>query len=177
MKSSSTASYNYKPFILTISILLPVIVALLYFLPAYTAPSAFDKLPLLNASINGTTFFILIFAWIAIVKGKRDLHKKLMLTAVGLSVLFLVSYVLYHSTHESTKFGGEGAIKSFYYFILLSHILLSVAIVPLVLITLVRALAAKFDKHKKLARITLPVWLYVTLTGVLVYLLISPYYP
>jgi putative membrane protein len=99
-----------------------------------------------------------------------------MTTAIVLSVLFLLSYVTYHAASESTKFGGEGAIKSIYYFILLSHILLAIVIVPLVLISYVRALSEKFDKHRKIARYTLPLWLYVTITGVIVYLMISPYY-
>ena len=99
-----------------------------------------------------------------------------MWSALILSTLFLLSYVLYHATTPSTSFGGEGILKKIYFFILLTHILLSAVVVPLVLITFSRALAEKFDKHKKIARITLPIWLYVTLTGVLVYILISPYY-
>jgi len=90
--------------------------------------------------------------------------------------LFLLSYVTYHSLTESTEFGGEGATKTIYLIILLTHILLAIAIVPLVLISFSRALSEKFDKHKKIARITLPLWLYVTVTGVVVYLMISPYY-
>ena len=107
---------------------------------------------------------------------KFDLHKKLMLSAVGVSVLFLLSYVTYHATSESTVFGGEGAIRVVYLFILLTHIVLAIAIVPLVLVTLSRALSQKFDKHKKIARWTLPLWLYVTITGVIVYFMIAPYY-
>ncbi|MBA2745904.1 MAG: DUF420 domain-containing protein, partial [Flavisolibacter sp.] len=85
-------------------------------------------------------------------------------------------YIAYHLTAESTKFGGEGPIKYVYYFILLTHILLSVVIIPLVLITYVRALSQSFDRHRKIARITFPLWLYVAITGVVVYLMISPYY-
>ena len=99
-----------------------------------------------------------------------------MTTAVALSVVFLVMYVAYHMTTDSTKFGGEGVIKSVYFFILISHILLSIAVIPLVMITYVRALAEKFDRHKKIAKITFPIWLYVAVTGVIVYLMISPYY-
>ena len=105
------------------------------------------------------------------------LHKLLMTTAIVLSVVFLVSYILFHAATEPTKFGGEGAIRGFYYFVLISHIVLSAAVVPLVLISYVRALSEHFDKHRKLARITLPIWLYVAFTGVLVYLMIAPYYP
>ncbi|NUM51100.1 MAG: DUF420 domain-containing protein [Flavobacteriales bacterium] len=166
-----------KYFIITASILIPLLVVVLFFLPKINSSnSLLHFLPLLNATINGITSLLLVLAVRAVKKGKKILHKKLMITALVLSVCFLLSYVLYHSTHESTKFGGEGIIKYIYYFILLTHILLSVLIVPLVLITFSRALAEKFDRHKKIARITFPLWLYVTISGVLVYLLISPYY-
>jgi putative membrane protein len=89
----------------------------------------------------------------------------------------LVSYVLFHAATEPTKFGGVGAIRGIYYFVLLTHIVLSAAVVPLVLISYVRALSQRFDRHKKIARITLPIWLYVAFTGVLVYIMIAPYYP
>ena len=95
---------------------------------------------------------------------------------IGLSVAFLVMYVAYHMTSDSTVFGGEGVIKYIYYFILVTHIILSIAIIPLVLITYVRALSKRFNKHKKIARITFPLWLYVAVTGVIVYIMISPYY-
>ena len=97
--------------------------------------------------------------------------------AVLLSVLFLISYVIFHGTTEGTKFGGQGGIRTFYFVILISHIVLSAAIVPLVLVTYVRALARRFDKHKKIAKITWPIWMYVTFSGVLVYFMIRPYYP
>ncbi|CAG0950413.1 MAG: DUF420 domain-containing protein [Bacteroidetes bacterium] len=168
---------SLKYFIITVSILIPLLVVVLFFLPKINSSNSFlHFLPLLNASINGITSLFLVLAVRAVKKGKKILHKKLMITALVLSVCFLLSYVLYHSTHESTKFGGEGVIKYIYYFILLTHILLSAVIIPLVLITFSRALAEKFDKHKKIARITFPLWLYVTISGVLVYLLISPYY-
>lgn len=165
----------YKSLIVFISIVLPVAVAVLYVLPK-TETTLFSFLPLLNAIINGTTFLILIAALVAIKNKNIVLHKRLMWTALVLSVVFLLSYVLYHATTPSTSFGGEGTIKYIYFFILLTHILLSAIVVPLVLLTLVRALAEKFDLHRKIAKITLPIWLYVTLTGVLVYLMISPYY-
>ncbi|MCB0380829.1 MAG: DUF420 domain-containing protein [Flavobacteriales bacterium] len=171
MKSSNP----YKSLIVFLSIVIPIAVAILYVLPK-TETTLFSFLPLLNACINGTTFFVLCFALIAIKKKNIVLHKKLMWSALVLSTLFLLSYVLYHATTPSTSFGGEGVLKTIYLFILLTHISLSAVVVPLVLITFSRALAEKFDKHKKIARITLPIWLYVTLTGVLVYILISPYY-
>ncbi len=99
-----------------------------------------------------------------------------MKAAIACSVAFLGMYVAYHMTSDSTKFGGEGAIKYVYYFILISHILLSIIIIPLVLTTYVKAWSKQFDKHKKIAKITFPIWLYVAITGVIVYLMISPYY-
>ena len=108
--------------------------------------------------------------------GNRKLHENLMKTAIACSVAFLGMYVAYHMTSDSTKFGGEGFVKYFYYFILITHIVLSVIIIPLVLTTYVKALSEQFDKHKRIAKITFPIWLYVAVTGVVVYLMISPYY-
>jgi len=168
---------NRKALIIALSILIPIVVSILYVLPKdASSGESILMLPKLNALINGTTFIVLLIAFNAIKKGNRKLHKQLMLLAIVLSVLFLVSYVIYHSMAESTSFGGEGVIKYIYFFILISHILLAIVIVPLVLITLNRALSQKFDRHKKIARICLPIWLYVTLSGVIVYLMISPYY-
>lgn len=173
----SALKINNRLIILVFSILIPIVVAVLYFLPKnFEVGEQVYYLPAANAFINGLTSLVLVLAYYAIRNGQKKLHRNLMLTALGLSVLFLLSYVTYHSLTESTAFGGEGWIKSVYYFILISHILLAIAIVPLVLITFSRALAEKFDKHKKIARITLPLWLYVTLTGVIVYLMIFPYY-
>lgn len=133
-------------------------------------------LPPIYATTNGITAIVLVWAVIAVKNGKLKLHERLMTFAIALSVAFLVMYVAYHMTSDSTKFGGEGVIRYVYFFILVTHILLSIAIIPLVLITYVRALAQKFDKHKKIAKITFPLWLYVAVTGVIVYLMISPYY-
>ena len=99
-----------------------------------------------------------------------------MKSAIALSVLFLVLYVAYHMTTDSTKYGGEGIMRTVYFVILISHIGLSIIVIPLVLTTYVKALSQQFDKHKKIARITFPIWLYVAITGVIVYLMISPYY-
>jgi putative membrane protein len=133
-------------------------------------------LPPIYATINGVTAVLLVSAVLAIKKGKRQLHEKLMKTAIACSLVFLLLYIAYHMTTDSTIFGGTGVVKYLYYFILLSHITLSIVTIPLVLTTYVRALANKFDKHKKIAKITFPIWLYVAVTGVLVYLMISPYY-
>lgn len=163
--------------ILVVSLVLPLAVAALYFLPkSNDLIEEIKILPALNASINGITSLVLIMAVWAIKNSKRILHERLMFSALGLSVLFLLSYVAYHSLAPSTKFGGEGMISYIYYFILITHIILAMVIVPLVLITFSRALSEKFDKHKKIAKITFPLWLYVTITGVIVYFMISPYY-
>lgn len=134
-----------------------------------------QKLPI-YATINGITAILLISAVLVIKNGNRKLHEMLMKIAIGCSLVFLVLYIVYHMTTESTPYGGTGALKYIYFFILISHITLSIATIPLVLITYVRALAQKFDKHKKIAKITFPIWLYVAVTGVLVYVMISPYY-
>lgn len=158
-----------------ISIIIPIVVALLFGvrLPD-VEPLSF--LPPIYAGINGMTAVLLIVAVWAIKNGKRTLHQRLMTTCIGLSLVFLVMYVAYHMTSDSTPFGGEGWVRYLYYFILISHILLSIAIIPLVLHTYARAYMKSFERHRKLARITFPIWLYVAVTGVVVYLMISPYY-
>lgn len=174
-----TIEQKYNKWIIVLSIAIPLIVALLFGvnlrkLGYDVEPLSF--LPPIYASINGLTAIVLVVAVIAVKNGKRKLHENLMKFAIALSVLFLGMYVAYHMTSDSTKFGGEGAIRYIYYFILITHICLSVIIIPLVLITFVRALSQRFDQHKKIAKITFPIWLYVAVTGVIVYLMISPYY-
>ncbi|WP_372945186.1 DUF420 domain-containing protein [Muriicola sp.] len=161
--------------ITVISILIPIVVAVLF---GVRLPDVepLNFLPPIYAGINGLTAVLLLLAVWAIKNGKRQLHQRLMTTCIALSLVFLVMYVAYHMTSDSTPFGGEGWIKYLYYFILISHILLSIAIIPLVLHTYARAYMKNFEKHRKLARITFPVWLYVAVTGVIVYLMISPYY-
>lgn len=166
---------KYKKFTIVVSIVLPLAVAALFGIKIPNVePLSF--LPPIYASINGLTAILLVAAVIAIKNGKRTLHERLMKTSLVFSILFLVMYMAYHMTSNSTVFGGEGAIKYVYYFILFTHIVLSIAIIPLVLITYTRALSEAFDKHKKIARITFPLWLYVAVTGVIVYVMISPYY-
>lgn len=170
---------KFSKFIIVVSILIPVVVALLFSVKLKDLGYNVEPLPFLPpiyATINGITAVVLVAGVLAIKNGKRMLHKRLMTTAIALSVTFLVMYVAYHMTTDSTKFGGEGKTKLVYFFILISHIILSIAVIPLVLITYVRALAERFDRHKKIARITFPIWLYVAVTGVIVYLMISPYY-
>jgi putative membrane protein len=170
---------KFKMPIIIVSILIPIVVAILFSVKLKdfginVEPLSF--LPPIYASINGITAILLIAAVMAIKNGNRKRHEQLMTTAIACSIVFLVMYVAYHMTADSTKFGGEGIIKYIYFFILISHILLSIIIIPLVLFTYVRALSEQFDRHKKLAKITFPIWLYVAITGVVVYLMISPYY-
>jgi putative membrane protein len=174
-----TLEKKFKTPIILVSILIPVVVAILFSiklkdLGIEVQPLSF--LPPIYATINGITAILLIVAVMAIKNGNRKLHEKLMTGAIACSLVFLVMYVAYHLTAESTKFGGEGAIRYVYFFILITHIILSVAIIPLVLFSYVRALSQEFDKHRKIAKITFPLWLYVAVTGVIVYLMISPYY-
>ncbi|RZL12239.1 MAG: DUF420 domain-containing protein [Pedobacter sp.] len=175
MDNNSTTENKYNLWIVLVSIVIPIVVAALFVVKIPDAePLPF--LPPIYATINGITAILLVLAVMAVKRGKLQLHENLMKLAIGCSLLFLVMYIAYHMTSPSTKFGGEGNIRYIYYFILLTHILLSIAIVPLVLITYVRALAKRFDKHKKIGKITYPLWLYVAVTGVVVYLMISPYY-
>ena len=129
-----------------------------------------------NAVINSIVSLLLLAALIAVKSKKYLLHKRLMLTAMALSILFLVSYICHHLFAGDTKFGGEGAGKIIYYIVLFTHIPLAGIILPFILFSAYRALTGEFAKHKKLVRVTWPVWFYVAVTGVIVYWMISPYY-
>ncbi|MBZ0246503.1 MAG: DUF420 domain-containing protein, partial [Cyclobacteriaceae bacterium] len=157
----------YRKLIITLSVAIPLVVALLFGvkIDGYD----FSFLPPIYASINGITALLLLVALWAVKNKKLRLHEWLMKTCLGLSAAFLAMYVAYHMTSESTSFGGEGTVKYLYFFILITHILLSIAVVPMVLFTLSRALAGNFEKHKALAKFTFPIWLYVAITGVVVY--------
>ena len=154
---------------------MPVIVAIL-FTVRIPGVERLGFLPPIYASVNAVTAILLVVAVIQIRSGNRRTHELLMKTCIVLSVLFLAMYVAYHMTSESTPYGGEGTIRYVYFFLLLSHIVLSITVIPFVLITYVRAISGNFKLHKKIARITFPIWLYVAVTGVIVYLMISPYY-
>lgn len=180
----------YNRWIIILSIAIPVAVAFLFTI-RIPGVHRLGFLPPIYATINGLTAVLLIAAVIQIKKGNRVAHENIMKICIGLSLVFLVLYVVYHATSDSTIFGdtnldGElssaenSSIESFkyiYYFILISHILLSIGVIPFVLVTYVRAVLGKFEMHRKIARITFPIWLYVAVTGVIVYFLISPYYP
>tara|TARA_S200000501_G_scaffold123087_1_gene116115 strand:+ start:2481 stop:3071 length:591 start_codon:yes stop_codon:yes gene_type:complete len=188
----------YNILIWIISVLVPIVVALLLFIkweydklifnlrmPNSDPIVLLENLPIVKpltflppiyATINGITALLLVAAVYFIKNGKRRIHENLMKTCIGLSLLFLIMYIAYHITSDPTPFGGSGFIAFMYFFILITHILLSVIVIPLVLVTYLKAFKSDFVSHKKIARITFPVWLYVAVTGVVVYLMISPYY-
>ena len=170
---------KYNKWIVALSVIIPIAVAILFTIKLSdfgfnVKPLTF--LPPIYAGINALTAILLVLAFVAIKKKNIGLHEKLMKTAIGCSVIFLLMYVAYHMTSDSTKFGGEGAIRTVYFIILITHIALSIVVIPFVLITYVRAITNNIERHKKIARITFPLWLYVAITGVIVYLMISPYY-
>ncbi|SHI91063.1 DUF420 domain-containing protein [Algibacter luteus] len=165
---------KYNKLIVALSIIIPVAVAILFGVKIDVELPVF--LPPIYAGINALTAFVLVMAFVAIQKKKIKLHERLIKFAIALSVLFLLMYIAYHMTSDSTKFGGEGITKYLYYFILITHILLSILVIPFVLITYVRAITNNIEKHKKIAKITFPLWLYVAITGVVVFIMISPYY-
>ena len=174
-KRSKSTEKKYQQWINTVSVLIPVAVALLFMVRLPNVePLSF--LPPIYAAVNGITAVLLIVALVAIKNKKIALHENLMKTAILCSSLFLVMYVAYHMTSDSTKYLGEGTIMYVYYFILISHILLSIVVIPLVLISYVRAHLGQFESHKKIVRYAFPVWLYVAVTGVIVYFMISPFY-
>ncbi len=166
---------KFNRIITVISVLVPLVVAVLFGIKIPNSePLGF--LPPIYASINGLTAVLLIYAVWAIKNGKRVLHQNVMSACIILSLLFLLMYIAYHMTADSTSYEGVGVMRYVYYFILVSHIILSIVIIPLVLKTYARAYLKDFERHRQLARITFPVWLYVAVTGVIVYLMISPYY-
>ncbi|MDR2221972.1 MAG: DUF420 domain-containing protein [Flavobacteriaceae bacterium] len=179
MENYKELEKKYNIWIWILSIAIPVVVAILFSVNLQklgydVKPLSF--LPPIYAGINGLTAVLLFWAVMAIKKGKKDLHERLIKVCIACSVSFLAMYVAYHMTSIETSFGGEGIIRPIYFFILISHILLSIVIIPFVLITFVRGISGSYQRHKKLARITYPMWMYVAITGVIVYFMISPYY-
>ena len=179
---------KYSSWIKIISIIIPLVVAVLFTVKIEYELPIF--LPPIYSSINGLTAILLIIAYVAIKNRNIKLHENLMKICIGLSLVFLIMYIAYHITSSSTIFGdiNKDGIRDasekaeigrelyVYAFILISHIILSIALIPMVLTSYVRAIQKKFDPHKKIGKITLPIWLYVTITGVIVYIMISPYY-
>lgn len=148
---------------------------LLYARHAAGNAASMSFLPAVNAGLNATTSAFLIRGWFAIRRRERALHAFCQKSAFVFSALFLVCYILYHSVHGDSHFQGQGLVRPVYFFILISHILLSVVALPMVLTSFYFALTARFDVHRKVARVTLPIWLYVSLTGVLVFLFLKIY--
>jgi len=180
---------KYKKLIIALSVILPLAVASLFGIPKIEGADL-SILPPIYATVNGLTALVLVAAVVAIRSEKRKIHENLMKTAIVLSCLFLLMYVAYHITSDTTLYGDldhDGKLNAhealkvssgllLYRIILVSHILLSIAIIPLVLFTYVKGIAGNFSSHRKLAKITFPIWLYVAITGVVVYVMISPFY-
>jgi len=169
-------SYNIP--IAIVSIAVPLVVVFLFFLkpPQLNLGLDLRLLPAFHAALNFTTALLLLAGYYCIRTGRRTIHKYCMITCFVLSCIFLTSYVVYHTFSPPTHFGGEGVIKYVYFFILITHISLSAIIIPLVLFTMTRALQDRFEIHKRIAKWTFPIWLYIAVTGVIVYAMLSPYY-
>lgn len=164
-----------RKLIILLSIIVPIVVALLFGIRIETETD-FSFLPHVYAVINSLTFVLLIIAFWMIKIGNKKAHQAFIITCIGLTTIFLVLYIIYHITSDSTPYGGEGIMRYVYFTILVSHILLSVGVIPLVLFSLGWASEGMFVRHKRIARVAMPIWMYVAFTGVLVYLMISPYY-
>lgn len=160
-----------------LSVVIPLTVAILLGLPTKLDLGDWVySLPHIIGVINTLTAICLVAAVIAVKKKNIQLHKKFNGAAFGLGAIFLLCYVTYHASAASTPYGGEDISKYIYYFLLISHIILSIGVVPLVLLAFYYALNGLIDKHRRIVRFTFPIWLYVSVTGVIVYLMISPYY-
>jgi putative membrane protein len=175
---SRTNDTRYFLLIALLSVAVPLLVSFLLFVPQTGKLGEVDVtfLPKLHALLNSLTAIALMLGFTFIKKGNIRYHRFAMVTAIVLSAFFLISYVTYHYQAPPTRFGGEGTIRGVYYFVLLTHIVLAAIIVPLVLLSVYFAISEQFDRHRRIARWTLPIWLYVAITGVVVYFMISPYY-
>ena len=170
----------FVPLIIALSVIIPIAVALLMLFPdvLYIESETIDfsSLPFFHAILNGSTAVLLFTGFILIKNKKANFHKAAMLSAFVLSAVFLVSYVISKLTNNPVPFGGEGMIRYVYFFILISHILLSVLVLPLAMLSIYRGITGEFKKHKAIVKYTFPIWMYVAITGVLVYVFMSPYY-
>lgn len=166
------------PVIVALSILVPVIVLILMYLPErYNMFGAqAGTFPFFHAVLNGGTALLLMIGYFFMSIEQYKLHRNVMITAFFFSVIFLVSYVISKISNDPVPYGGDGLLRYLYFFILITHIVLSAIIVPLVLFTMYRGLRGEYVKHAKVARWTFPIWLYVAITGVLVYVFMWPYY-
>lgn len=171
---------RYRRLFILISFLVPAIVVVLLLIPKRDTAEVsrwLYSLPFYNAIINTITSVLLVLGVYFVRHAKLKYHKMSMIAAFLLGCVFLIFYIIYHSSAPSTSYGGEGTIRYIYFFFLISHILLAFLVVPLVLSAIFFALSEKIEKHKRIVKYTFPVWLYVSVTGVIVYLMISPYYP
>jgi putative membrane protein len=176
MELKSNDSF-YKPLIITLSIAIPVVVSILMLMPKIDAGFTDAALfPLFHAILNGTTFCVLLIGYYFIKQKNVAYHRASMMVALLLSTTFLVSYVVSHATTPEARYGGEGVMRLIYFFILITHIILATTIVPLALFAIYRGLTGEIEKHKKIVKYTMPIWLYVSSTGVLVYLFMKSYY-
>ncbi|MFT7589746.1 MAG: putative membrane protein [Limisphaerales bacterium] len=173
---SKTSERKLNRLIIGISVAVTGLVGILFFTPALNLQIDVSFLPKLNAMLNSGVSIMLMLGIFFVKTGRVGAHRISMMGAFSLSAVFLISYVLYHSASESTHYGGEGIIRTLYFIILLSHILLAILIFPLILLTISKAITGRLEQHRKLAKWTFPLWLYVSVTGVIVYLMISPYY-
>ncbi|WP_299760060.1 DUF420 domain-containing protein [uncultured Pontibacter sp.] len=180
VKESNLTSDKDRKFLTLIAILsvaIPVVVAVLFFMPkSGTSSIDVSYLPAFHAILNSMTAVALVIGFYFVKQGNSKAHRAAMLVAFGLSSIFLVSYVTYHFLGQRTSYGGEGILMYIYYFILLTHIVLAVVIVPLVLLSVYFGITNQLKRHRRISNWTFPIWLYVAVTGVLVYLMISPYY-
>lgn len=177
-KGNTSKERNYTPIIITLTVVVNLIIAVLFFIPKQDRDIPFDIfiLPRLNAIFNSFTFIFLLAALFFILRKNVKMHRNFIFAAFISTTFFLISYLTYHGLAPSTSFGGEGIMKTIYYFVLITHISLAPIVVALALFSLVWGLTNQIRKHKKIVRWTMPIWLYVSLTGVIVYLMISPYY-
>jgi len=135
-----------------------------------------EDLPALNATLNGMAAVLLLCGYVMIRRGRIQVHRRFMLSAFGTSALFLISYVIYHANVGSRPFPGQGPVRTLYFAILITHVILAAAVLPLAIITLTHGLRARFDRHLRIARWTFPIWLYVSVTGVVVYVMLYQLY-
>lgn len=174
MNKTLNNSKKLKQAIWAVSIVIPIAVAILFTVKIEGLDFSF--LPPVYASLNGLTAIGLIIAIAAIKNKNRTLHQRVIQLCLLFSILFLLLYVLYHMTSDTTAYGGSGALKMVYFFLLISHILLSMVVIPIVLFSYLFAWQGDFERHKKWTKFAFPLWLYVAVSGVLVYFMISPYY-
>jgi putative membrane protein len=178
MKTKAANESIYKRVIIAVSLLVPILVVILFYVNPPDIDLGIDLkfFPRFHAVLNSIATVLLLTGLYFIKNKQIAYHRTMMLSAFLVSTIFLLSYVTYHTLSKPTPYGGDGLLRYVYYFILISHVVLAAGVLPFILFTFLRALTGDIEKHRKIARLTLPVWLYVTITGVIVYFLIAPYY-